>query len=486
MAETPTATVTVRPNHRVVVEPFVAELADVLARPVTRFRAGGPLGHMMASAVEVPHAGRVRRRVRDDEGGYRLLDGAAVPLGRLPAVRARLEQLGYAVRLDDRRADSRRWVRDDGVFRELSGTDREFVEAVQAERAVGVVMTNDEQLVGAIAALAAVYPDARFAVGVVSREQDHRVERRLRNEFDEPVGTYTANKRVPGRVAVGLVRQLPRGTRGDWDVLVLPHGELISEEAVQVALSGQYRRIIAFTRTREVRDEGVRRRLEAVTGVVWPAGTRRPPVSVVMLSTHGTRPTGQFAEPLNEKRQLYWANARRNRRIATVAEWLVKGTKKSVRSVLTAASVETVNAVTAAAKVGVAVLTETPEHAHTLAELLPGWVVWAAGDESVCKPQPGCGVVLTELAATETVLHVGVLVRATGTMWPLPKVLWPNTQDTHSGVLIDFTDHYHPRAALYAERRRRQYQAADMVVSDLTKQDGRSHGRATTATSPEG
>ncbi len=486
VADQPIATITVWPTHWVVVEPFVPGLADVLVRPVVTFRAGGPLGHTMTAGVEVPHAGRVRKRVRDGRGGYRLLDGVAVPLGRLPLVRARLEELGYAVRLVDRRTDSTRWVRDDGAFHALSVSDRELVGVVHAERAVRVVTANDEQVVDAIATLARVYPDASFAVGVVSREQHRRVEHRLRKELDEPVGRYTATRRVPGRVAVGLIHQLPKGTQGDWDVLVLPHGALISEEAVQVALSGQYRRIIAFTRHEDVRDEGIRRRLEVVTGGVWPVGVQRPPVSVVVLTTHGTRPTAPFADPLDEKRKLYWHNGRRNRRIATVAGRLMATTRKGVRSLLTTASVEAVDAVTAAAKAGVAVLTETPEHAHALAELLPGWAVWAAGDESVVTPKAGCGVIITELGAAETFLHVGVVVRATGTKWPLPKLLWPNIQDVPSGVLIDFSDNYHPRAAKHAERRRQHYQAAGMPVLGPMKHTVRSHGRATPATSPEG
>jgi hypothetical protein len=476
VADQPIAAITVWPTHRAVVEPFVPGLADVLARPVMRFRAGGPLGHTMTSGVEVPHAGRVRQRVRDGQGGYRLLDGAAVPLGRLPLVRARLAELGYAVRLDDRRADSQRWARDDVAFCELSGPDRGFIETVDAEQAVGVVAASDDRVIAHIASLAATYPEARIAVGVVSREQHHRLHRRLRKALGEPIGRYTANRRVSGLVAVGLVRQLPRGTQGECDVLVLPFAATLSEEAVEIALSGQYRRVVAFMRTAEVRDEGVRRRLEAVTGGVWPVGPQRPPVTVVMLSTHGTRPAGEFADPLDEKRRLYWANPRRNRRIAAVAERLVTGTRKGVRSLLTTPSLETVNAVTAAARVGVAVLTETPEHAHALSELLPGWVVWAAGDETVEPPQAGCGVIVTELAAAETVLHVGVVVRATGTKWPLPPLLWPNGCDVEAGVLIDYSDEYHPRAAKDAGRRLRGYVAAGMPGLDLTKRNSRATG----------
>lgn len=72
----------------------VPGVADLLARPVREFRAGGPLGHTMRSGVCVRFAGRVRARLRDAAGRGFLLDGDLVPLGRVPAVVGRLEQLG--------------------------------------------------------------------------------------------------------------------------------------------------------------------------------------------------------------------------------------------------------------------------------------------------------------------------------------------------------------------------------------------------------
>lgn len=464
MAEPSTVAITVWPNHRVTVEPFVPELVDVLAWSKTGFRAGGPFGHAMASGVELPHAGRVRHRVRDAGGGYRTLDGAHVPLGRLPLVRTRLRELDYVVDTVDRRSDSPRWVMSDAAFREVSARERELVVVVQAERAIGVVAPNDGQVVETVVTLAKVFPGATFAIAVVSREQLHRVERRMRAHLDEPLGRYTADKRIPGRVAVGLMHQLPRGTKGECEVLVLPYAETLSEEAVRIALSGHYRRIVAFTRSAEIRDEGVRRRLEVITAGVWPARESRPPASVVLLSSHGTRPAGPSTDPLDEKRQLYWKNVRRNRRIAAVATRLVTGSKRSVRAVLGTAGEPSVSDVTAAAKRGVAVLVETPEHAHALAELLPGWAAWAASDEAVTPAKAGCGVIATELGASETVVPVGVVIRATGTKWPLPRLHWPNGQDVSSGVLIDFADTYHPQAARHAVQRFREYTAAGMTI----------------------
>lgn len=147
------------------------------------------------------------------------------------------------------------------------------------------------------------------------------------------------------------------------------------------------------------------------------------PVTAVVLDAHGTRPPGRFADALVAKRKLVWNNARRNRRVAAVARRLATGTRKAVRSVV--GDRELVDAIVPAARTGVAVLVETPAHARELAALLPGWVVWAAYDERVIHPKAGSGVIVTELAAAETVIRAGVLVRATGTRHPLPEIDWP-------------------------------------------------------------
>ena len=41
----------------------------------------------------------------------------------------------------------------------------------------------------------------------------------------------------------------------------------------------------------------------------------------------------------------------------------------------------------------------------------------------------------------------GVLIRATGTRWPLPEINWPSVRRVESAVLIDFADEFHPKAA---------------------------------------
>lgn len=169
----------------------------------------------------------------------------------------------------DLRTDSPRWPRCDAGYGALPGRDRRLVDAVDATRALGVVAGRDDEAADAVAAIARSYPEATIAVAVPTGELLNRIERHLRPAVDEPLGRYAARRRVAGRVAVGLVGQLPRGTRGGCDVLVLPYAEAtLGDAAIREALSGHYRRVVAVARSRRVRDENVGWRLDVVTGGV--------------------------------------------------------------------------------------------------------------------------------------------------------------------------------------------------------------------------
>jgi hypothetical protein len=463
MARKPTANITILPSHRVIVQPFVPELADVLSRNVLTFRNAGPVGHVMEPKTVFPNSNRIRQVFRKDNG-YRKVDGITMPLGRLSQVHDGLTGQEYRVTVLDQRTDSLTWTRCDDVFEQLDNHEQCFVKAVDTGRALGVVSADVDSTVAYIATLAKVYPEASIAIGVVSREQLLRIARRLERLIVEPLGRYSGTCRTDGRVAIGLIQQLPRGNRGEWDVLVFPFAEMLSAKSVEVALSGQYRRIVAFTRSGKVRDEGAKCRLEAITEGVWPIQAKRPPVSVVMLKTHGTRPSCHFVDHLDQKRKLYWANGRRNRRIAALAKQLNLAKHKSTLAVLEGADASLVKAVTMAAKSGVAVLAETPEHAHSLKALLPRWNLLTAGGEE-SEESKRSGVIVTELAAAERTLSNGVLIRATGTPWPLPELRWPSSTDSNVGFLIDFTDNYHPLAARHADRRKQAYASSGLILS---------------------
>jgi hypothetical protein len=303
--------------------------------------------------------------------------------------------------------------------------------------------------------------------------------------MDEPLGLYDGRRKVPGRVAVGLIQQIPRGELGAWDLLVLPYAErTVGNVAVRVVTSGHFRRILAFSRTRDVADGNVAWRLNVVAGCVWPPQRERIPVTAVVLYAGGTNP-GRWEDALGEKKQLYWENPCRNHKIAAVARRPVSAKKRTVRSIV-GDDPELLDQVSGAAKHGVVVLVETPAHARELSPLLPGWPVWTAGLDAPVQPHPGQGVIATELAARECSVEAGVLVRAAGTRWPLPPIDWPfPLGDVTRGVLIDFADTFHPLAARHARARVGSYEEAGMEVMDLTKntnakQAARDHGDVTT------
>jgi hypothetical protein len=69
------------------------------------------------------------------------------------------------------------------------------------------------------------------------------------------------------------------------------------------------------------------------------------------------------------------------------------------------------------------------------------------------------------MAAGNAVMAAGVIVRATGTRWPLSVPDWPLTESgLAEAVLVDFDDRYHPTAARNAKSREQSYDEAGMTV----------------------
>jgi hypothetical protein len=394
--------------------------------------------------------------------GVLRVDNQVLPQGAVPGVRAVLEDLGYRVEVRDHRQDSERWALDPCWRERVAEEYRGVVGAVGAHAGVRVVMPGEDRVADAVAGVAGAYPAARVAVAVPTYALLDCIAPRLKCRLAEPLGLYTARKRRPGRVAVGLVRQFPLGKRGDWDLLVLPHAEsTVGDEALRVATSGQYRRILSFTPRRWTRDENVNQRLTVLAGHVWPSEREVVPVTAVVLDAHGTRPKQQTLNAFEEKVELYWRNGRRNRRVAEVARCLARRGRKSVRSVVGGGPL--VGEVLGAAEGSVAVLVESLDHARELARLLPGWAVWSGNDLTVEKPALGCGVIATERAAQVFVIGAGVLIRATGTRWGLPQINWPWVGGVGRGVLIDFADQYHPLAARNATLRVTEYEESGRI-----------------------
>lgn len=459
----PHVTITLRTSHWATMEPVVPEVRARLGRPTWEFAAGGSLGREARPVRDVTLTDVLTRREIDGDRVVVPVEYQMMPQGLVPVVASWLTDMRYPHTIEDERTDSGRWLRDQSDAY-LPKPRRAVVRAVAENRAVRVVGLRVEEIVRAVVDVAAAYPQARIAVAVTSKGMLNRVRWKLKTALPEPLGVYTARHHQPQRVAVGLIMQFPRGEIGAWDLLVLPFADrAVGDNALRVATSAAFRRILAFTPGRAVPDANVAWRMHVVAGAVWPPDRPKPPVTAVVLDAHGTRP----ADPgtaYQEKVALYWDNPRRNRRVAQVAKWLATGKAGTIRALGGDADLTTT--MTEAAGAGVNILVESLRHARALAALLPGWAVWSADDLfAVPRPAPGCGLILTELGAAERVMSNGVLVRGTGTRWPLDGLDWPRADAEYGhAVLIDFTDGYHPAAARHAIARMESYVAAGMTV----------------------
>ena len=456
-------------NHMARLKPFLPELQDRLIDLAVEFSASGPFGH----AVEPIYTDTFVERLREWHYHAKSQKSQGIlvqrlPLGRIPAVLEWLEEQGYDVELHDLRSDSPNWCIEHDWRKRVPRKLHATMVAVAAHRALRLIGSHTESIADTCLAIARSYPSARIAIGVSTHRQLRRIADRLRGQLEgEPFGIYTSKRKRAARVSLGLIRHLPRGNNGQCDLLVLPFvHETLGDSALERIVSGQYRRIVSFTPFRLCTDRNLSLRLEVVAEAVFPPPKTRIPISAVILPAHGTKPETQFANPFEAKNALYWQNRRRNRRIAEVARQLLLKTKRSIRSI-GIDDEEVVQFIQKAAKTGVTILVETPVHARELAMELPGWAISIAGELTVAKPKAGCGILTTELAAYETVIRAGILIRATGTRWPLADINWPWINDVAHGILIDFRDQYHPSAKTDAASRVEYYRENGICVYEV-------------------
>jgi hypothetical protein len=221
-----TVTIEIRRTHWAIADLVEPALRELLLYREMVFESGGPLGHRMwATDSDYLTPVFTRRWWLEDEGRPDVREVQALPQGLVPVAADLLRLLGHEVDVKDLREDSPRWERRPDWKKCVEKANRAVVGAVGEHRALRVVGFNDDRVADTVAALALAYPEARIAVAVATYELLGRVLRRLSGRITDPLGLYTARKRRDGRVSVGLIGQFPLAGRGDWDVLVLPHGE---------------------------------------------------------------------------------------------------------------------------------------------------------------------------------------------------------------------------------------------------------------------
>lgn len=469
-----TAHIDIWHSHWATLEPLFPAIAERLQRLIVEFEVGGPQGHTMKLVRSDQYVGTTWRKWYDEAiGRYGRAKAQVLPQGLVPIVRTWLQDEGIDVTVTDHRSDSPRWLRADDHFLRARTAKRLAIDALDQHRCLRMIVDGDEDAASMILAVARSYPSARIGIAFSTYKQTWRFKWRIESRLEEPVGLFTARKRRPQRVSVGVLSQFPRGNAGEFDLIILPYGErTVGDNALERLTSAQYRRILSFTRRRWTRDESVNWRLEVISGSVWPPEHVKPPVTAVLLSTYGSQPDG-MADAHEVKRQLYWCNARRNRRLAELASRLATGSLKTIRSVIGAGPL--LEPIVAASESGVTILVETPVHGRELAALLPGWAVHQKTDLIVPRPQVGCGLILTELAAAEMFIRAGILIRATGTRWPLPDLRWPLVECVDHGILIDLKDRYHPLAASNAQERIESYAQEGLTLAEIVPVARKEH-----------
>ncbi len=448
-------------SHWATLTPVIPAIRDAFSVDLLEFSLGGGLGHFARRALSDHFTSTFTRQTHDKATGQiESREMLQLPVGTVGAVTAMLAKLGHPVNAADHRVDSERWKSSGGWPPKQF---RETIDAIEATRALRIVTPNDYEIAELTKIVARLYPNARIAVALPTHKRLKAFTRRLVEAFpEEPLGRFTSKLKIRDRrVSLGLIGQFPRGNSGDFDLLVLPDAEsTVSDAALEVATSGQYRRILSFSRRRWTSDGDLNRRLQVIAEVVVPPERPVPPVTALILNTPGTA-VGSCSDAFELKRASIWFNAKRNARIAALAKAIASKKRKSLAALLD--SKEVADELLTAAVPGVAILVETPVHARELAQLLPGWVLWAAWEsddfDSVFNRPAGCDAIVTELGGMETALHAGVLIRATGTPWPLPKINWPWWQ-SKSGLLVDFADGFHPAVARHAQSRIRHYAGA--------------------------
>ena len=220
------------------------------------------------------------------------------------------------------------------------------------------------------------------------------------------------------------------------------------------------RRLYAFVQPHRRQDRLQPLLLEEMAGpVIYRVGRPRAAVRVVFLPTAlTTSTTGQTA--LEQKRSLYWHNAQRNEHIALVA----RAVAALDVDVLTQHGLRNmdIRLIKQIDRPRVKVLVESPEHGRQLLTLLAGWHLLELTQEA--RPAPNhsrAPAIMTLSYARRRSTQADVLIRATGTEWPLRLKGFPlRRKDSQTGMVLvlDFDDRGHVQAQRDSQRRQHEHQ----------------------------
>lgn len=446
----------ITPDHLAVMDPPVPLLEPVLQNRHRRFLSGGPTGYRQVSES--------RSLCTFDYKG-RLVFSA----GLVQRVHSLLRDHGYSVRVEDRRKHDSQLLVEPAVLGDVEPSDKALLEAIVREPLGQIETQSFEDAVARCMLLGRAFPRVRFVVGMPTRRQAWKMWHELEGALNERVGLVMAGVRRQGeRWLVGTFAGVEKSNPGKRDVLLLPCGEEAAADTAACTVAGKgFARIYAFVRPQRRPDRLLRLRLEQMAGpVIRRLARPRVSVRVVMLPTPACA-IATSSTALERKRTLYWHNEARNERVAAVARVVVKADPLMLKAVgLRNQDVRMLRNMDTSR---VVVLVETPEHGRRLLPLLPpGWRMLdaeAVEDKHTTFQGPA---VVTAVYASRRRIRANVVIRATGTEWPVRLKGFPPRQGTAGGgdvLLIDFDDRFDAHAAEDSRCRVAEYRRCGRTVT---------------------
>jgi hypothetical protein len=420
--------------------------------------------------------------------------------GLVPRVVARLEQMGYRVKVQNRTL----WeslLNADHAMRasgDETAEDRQFFDALAVNPRGLVVVHNDADAAWLIAKLGSFFPTAHMLIVATTEERVqqfyavlnkccvHPVRRTLEGLWSMPVRTYVCTQAT-----------FSMCTAQDWNIVVFTEPEsalaLLSEKNLAQMFRearADMRGLLTYCFVRADRSLGrrARLRLEAVCGgeiyrQPEPGGPLAS-VAVLIARTPQCPPLPRHAT-LADKRSL-WQSAPRNAAIAWLATVIASGNRAAIKAC------GLLHCLPAGiAGLAVAILVESTVQGRELLKLLPGWQlrheVPALGEVAGGRSHLSVTdrIISTYMYAQRNGVLADIFIRADGASeWPLAPGAFPRRARGAGdrAVVIDLVGDggsgggsgFHRRIGHYAQLGWNVEGPVDVVLGNAVKRPART------------
>jgi len=431
------------------IDPPVAQIAEMLTFPKTTFVPGGPYGCQAETQTHCLYTSDFRQRM-------------AVPLGLLPRIIRHLEGLGGAVSVTDLRVFGPGHIADAAVVA-AAGDYQPMLLAIARHTEGQLELAHRKDIRAALKAICQAYPAARIAIATATRKQAWWWWRKLTKRLKQRVGLAVGGTNVTAqyRITVYSYTYLNtlRGPRVDILLLVDPltaFGEKAKEGLGHVGLDA--RRTFALTTPSMTLRSTERLLLETMTGPVIYQPMPEPVVTVEMLDAPSF-PCTRGLDALAYKQTAYWGNDARNDRIAAAARAIAERNLARLGELgMTIAAGAELPAGDQPGKV--IILTESVEQGRELLRRLPGWELLSGQDGTVqrrpCQGTAG-GSIYTITYAADRPLDADVLIAASADGLAGLAKFPPRGGTRRQMLLIDIADDFDDSAKRNCRQRLRSY-----------------------------